>query len=244
VPFYPPLDLAAINAELEPKSPQDILKWVEQTFGSRAALQSSMQKTASALSHMIHVQGFQADVLFVDTGVHFAETLATRDALSGKYGLRTLTLKPEKSFEEQRQEYGRDLYLKEGDYQICCQLRKEDPFVGWVQGRYDAVVGGLMRSEGGRRSAIQIVSKDERVEVYKIYPLANWDEDQVDAYNLEHEVPVHPLHLQGYPSIGCLTCTTPVRHGEDQRAGRWRHIREALEEPVTHLYCGINREDK
>lgn len=244
MPLNPKLELESLNADFEGETPLEILEWTWKTFGSRASLQSSMQKTASALSHMIHKLGMEIDVLFVDTQVHFPETLATRDLLAEKYSLRMVTLYPEKTFEEQRLEYGRDLYLREGDYEICCNLRKEIPFVNWVRGRYDAVIGGLMRTEGGKREGIQILGIDDRIEAYKIYPLANWDEDRVDAYNLEHSVPVHPLHAQSFPSIGCATCTTPVRPGEDARAGRWRHIREAAEDPVTHLYCGINRDDK
>lgn len=244
MPLEPKLDLQQTNRELESLDPLAILAWVHRTFGSRAALQSSMQKTASALSHMVYALGMKVDVLFVDTGVHFPETLETRDRLTEKYGPRTLTLYPEKTFEQQRLEYGRELHLREGDYQLCCELRKEIPFVNWVKGRYDAVIGGLMRSEGGKRAEIKILGVDDRLEAYKIYPLADWTEEQVDEYNLRHGVPVHPLHARSYPSIGCATCTTSVHAGEDSRAGRWRHIREQLEEPVSHLYCGINREDK
>lgn len=244
MPLIPRQDLDTVNQQLEGQSPQQILEWIWKTFGARAALQSSMQKTASVLSHMVYSLGMKIDVLFVDTGVHFPETLQIRDELARKYNLNVVTLHPLRTMEEQRREYGRDLYLADGDYQICCELRKEIPFIDWVRGRYDAVIGGLMRSEGGKRSRIRIIGEDDRMDAYKIYPLANWDEEMVDEYNGSHGVPVHPLHFQGYPSIGCSTCTTPVAPGEDPRAGRWRHIREGLEIPVTHLYCGINREDK
>lgn len=244
VPLEPKLDLLKINRQLEGQSPLQIMEWISETFGGCSTLQSSMQKTAGVLTHMAHSLGMKIDVVFVDTGVHFEETLETRDRMTALYHLNFITIYPEKTFEAQREEYGRDLYLAEGDYQLCCKLRKEIPFLNWVQGRYNAVIGGLMRSEGGKRSGIPIISVDDRVEVYKIYPLANWDEERVDAYNEEHEVPVHPLHLLDYPSVGCSTCTTPVAPGESPRAGRWRHIREAAEIPVTHLYCGINREDK
>ncbi len=244
MPLVPPLNLDAVNQQLENQSPRQILEWVWKTFGKRAALQSSMQKTASTLSHLIYSLDMKIDVLFVDTGVHFPETLQTRDLLAQKYNLNVITLHPARTMEEQRQDYGRDLYMADGDYQICCELRKEAPFLGWVRGRYDAVIGGLMRSEGGKRSRIRIIGEDDRMDAYKIYPLANWDEEKVDEYNERHEVPVHPLHFLSFPSIGCSTCTTPVAPGENPRAGRWRHIREAQEIPVTHLYCGINREDK
>jgi phosphoadenosine phosphosulfate reductase len=242
--LHTPLNLVEINRELENKSPLQILTWVWETFGNRIALQSSMQKTASSLTHMVDSLGMKADVLFVDTGVHFPETLETRDELSVRYPDQNfITITPEQTFEEQREEYGGDLYTFDGGYQVCCRLRKEVPYLRYAHGRYDVIIGGLMRSEGGKRSKIPIVSFDERVKAYKIYPLANWDEERVDEYNELHQVPVNPLHAQGFPSIGCHTCTTPVYPGEETRAGRWRHIREAQDIPVLHLYCGINHNE-
>ncbi len=244
-----PVDLAAANRDLRDKTPRQILEWAAATFGTRLALQSSMQKSAGMLMHLVSRVAPQTDVIFVDTGVHFAETLAIRDEFEKRLGIRMVTLHPDKSFEAQRADYGRDLYLFDGDvnppgYQQCCQLRKEAPFTSWVRGRYDAVIGGLTRDEGGARKTIEVVNEDPRINAYKIYPLAFTTEAEIEAYTAEHGLPVHPLYARGYASIGCHTCTTPIQPGESRRAGRWRHIREANPELAGRdLYCGINLED-
>lgn len=246
------LDVDSVSAQLEKMSALQILHWGLGTFPGRFALQSSMQKTGTVLMHMIGQIAPATEIVFVDTGVHFKETLEIRDEFQRRYGLNIQTYAAETSFEDQYRQFGR--YLHDTDdtvagaepgYQHCCFLRKEVPFVGAVKGRFDLVAGGLMRSEGGNRRNTPILGWDSRIEAYKVYPLARWDDDQVDAYIAENDLPVHPLYERGFASIGCFTCTTPVREGEDRRAGRWRHIREANPElQAQPIYCGINLEDR
>lgn len=246
------LDLDIVNARLESASAEDILRWAIDEFGTqRVALQSSMQKTACVLMHLVARLAPTVHVIFVDTHAHFPETLALRDEYIRRYGLDIGTYAPRETFEAQRQRYGRDLYLFDDEfdppgYRECCRLRKELPFLEAVRGRFDCVIGGLMRAEGGTRSRIPILSYDPRFEGYKLYPLANWTEEQVDQYLAEHKLPIHPLYERGFASIGCTHCTTPIAPGEPRRAGRWRHIREAHPEryPAEGLYCGINLEDR
>jgi phosphoadenosine phosphosulfate reductase len=244
------LDIAKVNAQLRAMAPEEIVRWAIAQFGSRLAVQSSMQKTAGVLMHMISRMAPSTEVIFVDTGVHFPETLQTRDEFVRRYGVNIQTYHPEKTFEQQREQYGRDLCLYDSDtgapgYQLCCELRKEVPYLAAVRGRFDAVIGGLMRAEGGARVNTQVISYDPRLEVYKIYPLAFASAEFVDGYTAEHGLPVHPLYAKGYASIGCAPCTTPLRPGESKRAGRWRHIREAGNMGAdAHLYCGINFEDR
>jgi len=244
--------LKSANERLEQLEPQEILAWAIGEFGvERLALQASMQKTSCVLMHMISQLAPSMVVLFVDTGAHFPETLALRDEYARRYGLRIESHAPKLSFEEQFAQYGRHLYLFDDEfdppgYRECCRLRKEEPFLEAVRGRFDCVVGGLMRAEGGARRSIEILSPDPRFDGYKLYPLANWSHEKIQQYIQAHELPVHPLYEQGYLSIGCTFCTTPVRPGEPPRAGRWRHIREAHPERYgnTGLYCGINLEDR
>ena len=238
------LELDAINRQLEPLSPQEIVRWAYETFGTGLAMLSSMQRTASTLTHILYTLNLtDVDILFVDTQYHFPETLELRDRLIETYGVRIKTLTPDRTPEEQFRDYGRELYLRDGDYQICCRLRKEEPYLQAARS-YEAILSGLMRSEEGARKNTPIVAPDPRVGVYKIHPLANWNHSRVDEYNRKHNVPVHPLHDCDYPSIGCRTCTTPVKPGEDERAGRWRHIWEANPEQGQKLYCGINFGDR
>ncbi|MDX9754946.1 MAG: phosphoadenylyl-sulfate reductase [bacterium] len=237
------IDLDAVNTQLETYSPQDIIRWGFETFGPGLAMLSSMQETASVLTHMLYTEGLcSVEIIFIDTGYHFPETLELRDRMIAEYGVNLKTYAPEKSPEEQFREFGRELYLKDPDYKMCCKLRKEIPFLKAVQ-PFDAVLSGLMRSEGGARKHIPIMAEDPRNDGYKLHPLANWTRQDVDAYIHKHNVLVHPLHAQGFPSIGCYTCTTCVQPGEDERAGRWRHIREQNPDVGTKLYCGINFSD-
>lgn len=245
-------NLTQINEYLEALPAEGIIRWAVEEFGQeRLALQSSMQKTACVLMHMIAEIAPSVEVIFVDTGVHFPETLALRDKYAMQFGLNIKTYAPELSFEQQYERYGRHLYLYDDEfdppgYRECCRLRKEEPFLKAVQGRFDCVIGGLTRAEGGTRSRIAILSEDPRFSGYKLYPLARWDEASIDEYLKRHDLPVHPLYAEGYASIGCSCCTTPVKAGEPKRAGRWRHIREAHPERYGNqgLYCGINLEDR
>ncbi|MGI8908443.1 MAG: phosphoadenylyl-sulfate reductase [Candidatus Sumerlaeaceae bacterium] len=252
VPAHNELDLQRLNHDLADLSPLEIVQSAVDTFGERLAVQSSMQKTAGVLMHLISRVAPDTEIIFVDTGVHFMETLDVRDEFVRRFGLKIKTYKPELSFDQQYNEYGH--YLHEVDdtkpgaaagYTMCCRLRKELPFIAAVRGRFDAIISGLMREEGGARGGVDIITWDSRIEACKINPLAHWSGEQVDAYTAAHELPVHPLYAKGYPSTGCWTCTTPIQPGEDKRAGRWRHIRESdASKRSAPIYCGINFEDR
>ena len=96
---------------------------------------------------------------------------------------------------------------------------------------------GLRRSEGGRLNGLDILMQDPRTGGYTLHPIYDWTDEHIEVYLRENDVPEHPLHAQGYPSIGCECCTTPVEPGEDPRAGRWRHLAEAGEDAPK--YCNI-----
>jgi len=230
-------DLENINARLETQSPQEILGWVAATFGPRAAILSSMQKAGTALCHIAEQAGKPFDVLFVDTGVLHQETLMTRDLLARSHRhLRVITLSPAQSFAEQTRELGL-LYLSREGQEQCCDLRKTAPLHG-VRGRYDVFVSGLRRQEGKARSRIGMIELDEAMGALRVHPLANWSADDLERYLASHAgAVVNPLHHMGFPTIGCFTCTTPVRPDEPERAGRWRHL-------AGVDYCGINPTDR
>lgn len=243
----PGTDLAEWNRELQGQAPEAILAWAVARFSGGLCLQSSMQRRSSVLAHMLWRGGFcDVPVLFVDTGFHFAETLAARDRLAADYGLEVLTVHPELTPEAQETQYGCALWRYPETYELCCYLRKERPFVR-AASRFDAVLSGLQRAEGGSRAEVPIVGWDPRLEAYTVHPLAAVTSDVLAAYIEAHRVPLHPLYERGYPSIGCATCTTPVRPGESPRAGRWRHIREAQAGAAGEeaaMYCKINWIDR
>lgn len=229
--------LARANAYLATLHPVAILARVHAAFGERAAILSSMQRSGTILCHMADRAGLDLDVAFVDTGVLHPETLATRDALAAAHpGLRVVSLTPEDSFAEQTRRHG-VLYLSKEGQEQCCDLRKSAPLRA-QRGRWHALVGALSREEGGRRGAVPFVAIDEELGAIRVHPLATTTRAELDAYAAAHpDVVRNPLHDMGFPSIGCYTCTTPVRPDEPERAGRWRHL-----EGVA--YCGINPTDR
>ncbi|MCA9059574.1 MAG: phosphoadenylyl-sulfate reductase, partial [Planctomycetaceae bacterium] len=174
-------------------------------------------------------------VLFVDTGVLFPETLQTRDELIRQYGLEIRTLHPELTMAQQTEKHG-VLYLSPEGQKQCCEMRKSEPLDA-VKGEFDALIGSLRRSDGGRREGCPILAIDTRLNCLRVNVLVNFDDDQMTNYIDHHQVVLHPLLQQGYTTIGCNRCTTPVLPGEPNRAGRWRHL------GPWSVYCGINPTD-
>lgn len=228
-------DLAELNKTFEQSTPQDLIRWGRKTFGTRIAALTAMQRSGSVICHMLYELKADVPVVFVDTGVLFQETLDTRDQLAKRYGLNVVTLKPELSMEEQTAKYG-VLYLDPEGQRQCCHMRKNEPLIR-VADRYDAFISSLRRSDGGARSRTPILSLDAETNSVRINPLVNLDDEGIDRYIAENDIRVNPLHSQGYATIGCNRCTTPVLPTEPKRAGRWRHL------GPWSQYCGINPTD-
>lgn len=228
-------DLVDLNNTFEERTPQELLKWAHVTFGSRLAALSAMQRSGTVICHMISQMNFTVPVVFVDTGVLFQETLETRDRIATEYGIEVITLHPDQTMQEQTEKLG-VLYLSAEGQQECCELRKSAP-LDKVAPKYDAMIGSLRRSEGGRRAACPIVSVDTRLNCIRVNPLVNFTDEDLEKYIEAHAVIQNPLHQQGYTTIGCNRCTTPVLPGEPHRAGRWRHL------GPWSVYCGINPTD-
>jgi phosphoadenosine phosphosulfate reductase len=157
-------------------------------------------------------------VVFLDTGYHFAETIGTRDWITSVLPVTLVNVRPEQTVAEQDATYGEKLHERDPD--LCCSLRKVRPLAEQLAG-YVAWGSGLRRDESPTRADTRIVDWDDRRGMLKINPLAAWTQDVVDAYVERHQVPVNPLVELGYASIGCAPCTRPVAPGEDARAGRW-----------------------
>jgi len=234
----PDLDLDAANRQLAGMTAEGRILWAINLFGSSAVLLSSMQKTSSVLHYFFHRNRLENEILFVDTQYHFRETLQLRDLFIRRFRLNIVTLYPGISPERQEEEEKRKLYRCEDGQPLCCKLRKEKPFLDYMKAEGKRlVIGGLRRDEGGRRKELNFIAPDPRIDGYRLYPLADWTDAMVDELLAETGFPVHPLHAQRYPSIGCECCTTPVAAHESPRAGRWRHLRRPDAQPA---YCGIN----
>lgn len=228
-------DLANLNSNLESRTPLELLAWATAIFGERVAILSAMQRAGCVVCHMAYANQFKLPVLFVDTGVLFPETLATRDRVAREYGLNVISLTPPMSMEEQTSKLG-ILYLTPEGQVKCCDMRKTAPLLS-VAGQYDALVASLRRGDGERRSKVPILAVDPKMNALRVNILANFTDQQLADYIAEHNVITNPLHQQGYATIGCVRCTTPVLPDEPKRAGRWRHL------GPWAMYCGINPTD-
>ena len=204
------------GAELELAPAEVIIEWAVATFGSRFAVTSSMGD--AVLAHVAAKVAPGVDVVFLDTGYHFAETIGTRDAVEATLPVRMLTITPKQTVAEQDAAYGRDLFARDPD--LCCALRKVKPLEEALAG-YDAWATGLRRDETHNRVNAPVIGWDESKRKVKVSPLARWTAEQVDRYIEEFDVLVNPLQFDGYPSIGCWPCTRRVAPGEDPRSGRW-----------------------
>jgi phosphoadenosine phosphosulfate reductase len=194
--------------DLEGAPAADVLAWAIGTFGERFAIASSME--TGLLAHLASRVAPGVDVLFLDTGYHFAETIGTRDAVGSVYDVNVVTIRADLP----------DDRLYERDPDLCCRLRKVDPLDAALAS-YDAWASGVRRDESPARAVTPVVGWDAKRSKVKVNPLATWTQDDVDSYVAEHGVLVNPLMDDGYPSIGCAPCTRRVEAGADPRSGRW-----------------------
>jgi phosphoadenosine phosphosulfate reductase len=207
---------AEAGRDLESATPQEVLIWAAETFQDKLCLTSSM---ADAL--MIDLASRVRpgiDVVFLDTGYHFAETLQTRDEVTKRYPIELTVVHPKQSVAQQDAMFGARLHDRDPD--ACCTLRKVEPLRRSLEPYY-AWASGIRRDESSTRRRIGVVEWDDNRSMVKVNPLANWTQAQVDEYIAEHDVVLNPLLSQGYPSIGCAPCTRKVKPGESARAGRW-----------------------
>ncbi|CAN5555940.1 phosphoadenylyl-sulfate reductase [soil metagenome] len=201
-------DLADLNRDFEHRSASQIIGWVVDTFAPHLCMTASF--TDAVLIDLAVKADPGIEVVFIDTGYHFPETLETVEEVRRRYGLNLRMMTVARQAEE--------LWAK--DPENCCSAVKVGQLDRALAGKA-AWMSGLRRSEAGTRETAPIVVRDLRGLV-KINPIATWTDAQVQGYIAENDVPVNPLTRQGYPSIGCMPCTSPVGDGEDVRAGRWR----------------------
>lgn len=185
-----------------------------QLFPGRIAVISSFGAESAVLLDLVAQVDPALPVLFLDTNELFDETLAYRDSLVAALGLTNLRiLRPEPEVLAEAEE------LWQTDPDRCCHLRKVLPLEKAASG-YAALIDGRKRAHGFERQSLQAIEFSEAGPV-KVSPLWSWTEQQIEDYFRERRLPVHPLTLQGYRSIGCWPCTRPTAPGESPRAGRW-----------------------
>ena len=204
------------TAGLEGADAAEVIRWAADSFAGRVVSTQAMANTTMA--HLISVHAPEIPVVFLDTGYHFPETLATRDDLAARTNINLITIKPFQSVAEQDEQYGKDLWARDPD--LCCELRKVLPMEESLIG-YEAWITGLRVASSPTREDVPVVQFDEKRGVLKISPMLHWSDDDLLRYTLENDVPVNPLMYDGYPSIGCGPCTARVAPGADPRSGRW-----------------------
>ncbi|MDP2131022.1 MAG: phosphoadenylyl-sulfate reductase [Erythrobacter sp.] len=231
-PRFTDHDALRLNRMFRGSTTRDMLESViRDNLAGDLAIVSSFGAESAVLLHLVASVDPSVPVLFLDTGKHFAETLAYRDRLVQLLGLKLVILTPDPADLAARDETGlRWSYDPDG----CCEIRKVRPLEKALA-NYDASFSGRKAFQAATRANLPRFEVDtsDAAGRLKINPLIDWDAGQIEGYFIQHDLPRHPLIAAGYPSIGCSPCTTQVAPGEDPRSGRWKGW--------DKTECGIHR---
>jgi phosphoadenosine phosphosulfate reductase len=207
IPRFTDEELAELNREFERLPASKIVQWAVDQFHPHLCVSASMQD-AVLIDLAVKVEP-SIEVVFIDTGYHFPETLDTVEVVRRRYGLNLKMMSVPHFADE----------LWKIDPENCCSAVKVGQLDRALLGKA-AWMSGLRRAEADTRAGAPIIGRDIRGLV-KINPIATWTDDDVAGYIADHDVPVNPLLLQGYTSIGCMPCTTKPTDPSDPRSGRW-----------------------
>jgi len=226
---------------LEQMDPEAMLRWALDQYGARAGIITSFQDTGCVLVDMMsrHAPGMR--VITIDTLRLHPETLSHIDAIVKRYGLNLERFTPDPdALERMVRTHGEYLFFdSKAKQEYCCSVRKVEPNRRALA-TLDVWFTGLRRDQSTFRAVTpraQWIKVDNR-SILKLAPLADWPESRVLEYIREHGIPRNPLLEQGYKSIGCVICTTPVLPHEPARAGRWRWFNALGQEDKKE--CGIH----
>jgi phosphoadenosine phosphosulfate reductase len=229
-------ELRALNTTFETEPPQEIVRWALEDSGiERIALASAFQAEGTCVMHMASLVRPDVEVLFLETGFHFAETLAFKEQLAERLGLTVTDLVGRFTVERQEAAFGERLY--ERDPGLCCDVNKVRPMFDALQ-KLDAWVTAFRRDSSPTRATAPILDRYELEPgrpMLKINPVANWTRRDTWAYLKENDLPHNPLYDLGYASIGCAPCTRMRFEGEPERAGRWAGL--------SKWECGIHQRE-
>jgi phosphoadenosine phosphosulfate reductase len=195
--------MTAASRELELGSAEDVLAFAVERFHPRLTLACSFQKEESVLVHMLTQIEPAARVFVIDTGVLFPETLETWRKFEQRFGLRVEVFDASSS-------------AKPWTVDNCCSMAKVQALEKALEG-VDAWITGVRRDHATTRADARKLERDRRRGIWKFNPLVDWTDKDIWRYIHQHDLPYHPLHDQGYGSIGCAPCTQPG----NGREGRW-----------------------
>lgn len=210
--------IAELQSAAESWSPDQTLAWAFETFGNRVAISSAFGAEGMVLIDLASRVQKDFRLFTVDTEFLFPETYALVDRIEQRYGIAIEKVYSLLSPEEQERTHGAALWTRDPDR--CCNLRKVEPLRRKLN-ELDAWITSIRRDQTTARAVARKIEWDEKFGLVKINPIVDWTSKQVWRYIQQHDVPYNALHDQSYPSIGCIHCTSPVRPGEDPRAGRW-----------------------
>jgi phosphoadenosine phosphosulfate reductase len=225
-----------LAVELDDSTPQELLAWAMERWGSQLAICTSFQAEGMAILDMAWRIDPKVRLFTVDTGRLPQETYDVMETVRQRYGIEVEVYSPDAvQVEKMVRRFGPNLFQRSVQARlVCCNVRKVDPIRGVLES-LDAWVTGLRRDQWASRANIRKIEIDhDHGGLAKINPLADWMLEEVKEYNEAHDVPVHPLYAKGFTSIGCTPCTRATAPGEDPRAGRWWWEKNAPKE------CGIH----
>ncbi len=207
-----------LGRDWEAMTAQEAIAWGSERFGSSMVFASSFSLEDVLLIDMASRAGLRPRVFYLDTGVLFPQTYELIGRIAERYGIEPERVLPELTLEQQAERHGEKLWQSAPDK--CCAIRKVEPLRRYLA-EAEAWVTGIHRDQSPTRANAPRVTFDESFGLVKLNPIVDWTTDDVRRYIAEHNIPYNQMHDQGYPSIGCIPCTRPVRPGEDARAGRW-----------------------
>jgi phosphoadenosine phosphosulfate reductase len=210
--------IAAVQHAAEHWTPQQVLAWAFETFGSGVAISSAFGAEGMVLIDMASRVSKDFRLFTIDTEFLFPETYNLMDRIEEKYGITIEKIYSALSPEEQGRTHGTALWTRDPD--LCCSLRKVEP-LRLKLSELSAWITSIRRDQTSVRSVANRIEWDAKFGLVKINPIVDWNSKQVWRYIHDHDVPFNELHNQDYPSIGCTHCTRAIRPGEDPRAGRW-----------------------
>ncbi len=215
--MLPLQEIEKLSEEFEAKTPQEIIAWAVDTFWPEIAMSSSFQTQSMPLLHMVTRIKHDLPIFFIDTGYHFWETLLFREKIASEWKINVLDLYRDPRWDLFVRQNIRTLPLD--DPNLCCYLHKVQPMQKALVD-VKAWVSGIRRDQTSVRAHAKILELQEDG-LLKINPLLNWTNADVKKYMEENNLPKHPLHKEGYRSVGCSPCTIAVGVNDDERAGRW-----------------------
>ena len=211
-------ELAKDSEQLESATPQQILKYAVQRFAPRFTMATAFGPEGMTLIHMLAEIDPKTPIFNLDTGYQFAETLELRETVKARYGIEIELKKPATTVAEYEAINGGPVY--KADPNRCCFDRKLRVLHDAAKGMH-AWASAIRRDQSTDRARAPIVGWDNKFQLVKISPLANWTKKEVWKLISDAKIPYNPLHDKGFPSVGCWPCTRSVSLGEDERAGRW-----------------------